>query len=117
MARAGKVVCLEQEFQVALGAPMMAGEDRGYPLPQDLQIRGAGLTATVRARRQLLRTNPMELIPQPFRFFLSLLSEPRQVWASASFDLQCTPQGEARSLSMSGTGVMALNYLNPTRGE
>lgn len=117
VARAGTVVVLGQEFEIALGAPMKAGEDPGYPLPQNLQIRGPGLTATVRAMRQLLRTNPMELIPQLFRFFLSLLSQPRQVWASASFDLQYTPQGVANPLSMSGTGVMALNYLNPLPAE
>jgi hypothetical protein len=107
VARGAKV---EQQNGGALelGPPLGGAAD--YPLPSRLTMRAGDLRAEVVVGRELLRVDPLDIIPQPFRFLLSLRSKPKRIWAAATCTLTAedgTPQGPPID------GVLALNYANP----
>ncbi len=54
-----------------------------YPLPERLEIRGAEHSGAIALDREWLRFDPLEVIPQPFRWFIRRRSEPQEVWAEA----------------------------------
>lgn len=111
-ARGGKIVCQTSDSKVLLGEPFGSLGSVDYPLPSKLEVGAGGIRATIRVRRELLRINPMKVVPQPFRFLLSFRMAPRQIWAEAEFDLECLPPGENAPLAIHGNGVMAVDFLN-----
>jgi hypothetical protein len=115
-SRAGAVLARREDFAVAAeDAPGLRGE-AGYPLPRSIRFEGAGLAGSVRVERELLRTNPLAIVPQPFRFLLSFRSAPRQVWAEAHVAVGLDrPAEEGDALALDGAGVLAVHYLNPTK--
>ncbi len=47
------------------------GPEPAYPVPLRMTLRGAGLEGTLEFAEELVRVDPMGIIPQPFRWFLS----------------------------------------------
>lgn len=115
LARGANVVRRADFAVTAEGVSAPRGEAR-YPLPGTVRIGGDGLEGTIRVERELLRTNPLSIVPQPFRFLLSFKSAPRQVWADARFALRlAAPAGEGGAVAMDGEGVLAVHYANPMK--
>lgn len=86
-----------------------------YPVPAELRFTGEQLELTVSSQRELLRVNPLNIVPQPFRALLSLRSSPRRIWTEASWHLR-SPAAEGRpAIDASGTGVTSLTFPNPWR--
>lgn len=111
--RNGKVVYQSADFELALDQAGAATADRKYPIPGHLLIRNGQIALDIRPQRLLLRTNPLDAIPQPFRSFLSLRSAPQRVWADASFHLQLAAGADGAPVITDGQGVLAVNFLNP----
>lgn len=62
---------------------LLAGSNPDYPVPSTWtgSLAEARWDATV--ERERLRMNPLDILPQPFRFLLSLGGRPQRVWADA----------------------------------
>jgi hypothetical protein len=90
-----------------------ATADSKYPLPSRLLIHNAEITAEVRPQRVLLRANPLDAVPQPFRFVLSLESAPQRVWADASLHLTLAADGDRPPIDVATDGILAVDFLNP----
>lgn len=91
-----------------LGPPLSGARD--YPLPRGLAIRAGGIDARIEVQRELVRVDPFDIIPQPFRFLLSLRSRPMRIWAAA----KCTLTGPGGGPTATAVdGVVAISYANP----
>ena len=84
---------------------------------------------------ELIRFDPLAVLPQPFRWFVRRKTKPQQVWAEARIGVRLSPTletpslpdpGEAESDSNSKreteeetavrsvTGVASITFLNPS---
>ena len=116
------------------------GTSSDYPLPGAFQIRDEPFSGQITLGQEWLRFDPLEVIPQPFRWFIRRSSQPQEVWADARIEvtLLVTPEipplpnaGETTSAKTvegsrsrretedetakrSVTGVASITFLNPT---
>lgn len=94
------------------GAAALAGGEERYPVPGRLVFRSDAATLTAEPQRALLRVDPLEIVPQPFRMLLGLRSAPRRVWAEGGWSLQWSGAG-GKASERRGRGVTAVTYTNP----
>lgn len=104
-------------FEMTLGPSVLPTADRNYPIPEQLLVRDGRIRLDIHPQRLLLRTNPLEAVPQPLRFIYSRKLEPQWVWMDALFHLQLTPGGGSTGapLSVEGRGILAVIFINPLR--
>ncbi|HYD47339.1 MAG TPA: hypothetical protein VEB21_03285 [Terriglobales bacterium] len=91
----------ERGFGEALGGPSR------YPLPRTVRLDAEGALLTMTVARELLRLNPIEVVPQPFRFVLSLKMNPQKISATGDCALKLG------SREIRGGCSTAVTYLNP----
>ncbi len=70
--RDGKTAYQSADFELLLGRANPAISEEAYAVPGRLMIRADRLAVDVRLERPLLRANPLELVPQPFRLLFEL---------------------------------------------
>ena len=107
--RNGEALFRTTDFVVEIGD----GDASGYPIPTRLQIRGKDVEGTIETGPILVRANPLENIPQPFRFLLSFKMNPRRVWTRSSFELTLRVAPDLPAIALKGSGVTTVTYLNP----
>jgi hypothetical protein len=85
------------------------GGDPRYPVPARLNLRNGTLALSVDVRRELLRWDPLEIVPQPFRMLLALGGPPQRVWCDATVDVAVTAGGPAPFRARTG-GIVAATF-------
>ena len=113
LERDGRLAYQTSASDLTLAPARPLGADRDYPLPGELIARDGALTVEIQPQRVLLRTDPLGVVPQPFRFFLSLRSAPQRVWADAAFHLRLAAGGDGAPFEADGEGILAVDFLNP----
>ena len=80
-----------------------------YPVPRILEIRGPKVSGEIALRRVLASDSPLNMIPNPFRWFLKFKMNPRRVWAASQFELRVESDVSdgAAVTTLSGEGVSA----------
>ncbi len=104
-----------QAFDAAVqvaSTPLPGSEER-YPLAKRFEFRNQRVGLTVEPFAELLRVDPLEIVPQPFRFLLGLRSSPRRVWANARSHLRLTPAEGREPVELRALGLTAVSYTNP----
>ena len=84
-----------------------------YPTLSELQISGSGIEGAIQSSSTLAEIDPLEAIPQPFRFLLSFKLRPHRVWARASFEVRLRPGRDTPETVLKGSGVTTITYTNP----
>ena len=86
---------------------------KGYPVPERLILSGPRIRGEITLEKLLVRHDPLELVPQPFRWFLSFKTRPSQLWLASSYQLvvQGAP-GEA-AIELDGAGATSIFFMNP----
>ena len=91
------------------------GEDesseKGYPIPRSLSLRGEDVRGRVDLGSTILRHDPLDVAPGPFRWILSFSTEPSQVWLESRYAIEWLAEGEP--IALEGVGVSSFYYLNP----
>ena len=88
-----------------------AGREPAYPVPEHIDISGDGVTGRVTLGRERVRADPMLIIPQPFRWFLSREIAPRRILLDARLELR-TNEGE---LLLEVPALVGVTWTNPQR--
>lgn len=97
-------------------------KDPGYTLPGEFRLTSAALDGRVRLEREVLRHDPLEYLPAPFRWLAATTFNlhPRRVWVVSPFTMTMPPTPGTLTLVRSaplierqGTGVTAVTFLNP----
>jgi hypothetical protein len=99
------------DLPVILGEQLTAPGDPAYPVPARWQFGEPEAGGTVRLEREWLRWAPLDIVPQPFRFLLSLRAVPQLVWADAAIDLDLAADGASGAAKVrggQGTALVAL---------
>jgi hypothetical protein len=88
-----------------------------YPVPPILELRGPEVEGTIRLGAEILGEAPFDVVPQPFRFLLSLKARPRRVWAEAGFELKLKSGPQGSESILRGSGVSSVTFANPLPPE
>ncbi len=113
VARNGKLLHQTADFELELGySPNAQGGE--YPTPSELRIRSSGLDGAIQIGPGLADINPLEAIPQPFRFLLSFKLRPHRVWARASFEVKLLVGQDTPETQLEGSGITTVTYTNPS---
>lgn len=108
----GKKVFESAAVKADTSAPRLAGTEERFPVPSRIELRDAQVTLEIGPEREMLRVNPLEVVPQPFRMLLGLRSSPQRLWADGAWSLKLERPG-AKKIERSGRGVTAVTYTNP----
>jgi hypothetical protein len=111
IARAGGILYQSNEFKLSTSGRSSAQSDPEYPLPATLRFRSREVEGEIRLGVGLVHHDPMEDIPQPFRFLLSFKMRPHRVWTDSSFEV--TLKSGSDPVKIRGSGVAAVTFLNP----
>lgn|GEM_PF-1590333 len=107
----GEAVYRTSDFQLQIERPPRWRE--GYPIPTSLRIHGSDVEGSIVAKKPLVEADPLDDIPQLFRFLLSFKMRPKRLWALASFDVEFRADPDLPAVSLRGSGVTTVTYLNP----
>jgi hypothetical protein len=121
IARDGEVLVQTTDFELDLIDPPSRSDlvdppnqKRGdYPTPSELQISGSALEGAIQRGSTLAEVDPLEAIPQPFRFLLSFKLRPHRVWARASFEVRLLVGQDTLETVLKGFGVSTITFTNP----
>jgi len=109
--RDGEAIFQTSDFHLDIERPTRWRE--GYPVPASLRIVGPGIEGTISSGPVLVEVNPLDDIPQPFRFLLSFRMRPKRFWTLASFDVRLRVDPNLPAVSLQGSGITTVTYLNP----
>jgi hypothetical protein len=111
ISRGGETLYESNDFGLSYAGRSGAQNDPDYPVPGSLQVQGRSVSGVIRLGAGLIHHDPMEDIPQPFRFLLSLKMRPHRVWMESSFEI--TFESHSDPVSIRGSGISTVTYLNP----
>lgn len=97
-----------------LGSAATSGGDPRYPLPAEWSGKAAGLLLQVNVGPELLRMNPLALLPQPFRLLLSLGARPQRLWANARVSVDFGEDGAGPANPTEIHGIATATFAQPT---
>jgi len=107
------------EVDVATSGDACVGRREGpcskqteYWVPKSLGVKSRGLEAQFRLEKMLLASDPLELLPGPIRWVVSLVMRPHRVWAETAFDVTLSPGPEHLPIPQQGSGITAIAFLN-----
>lgn len=86
-----------------------------YPVASAWGATTAGVDVRATLGRELLRVNPLAILPQPFRFLLALGGRPQRVWADARVSLDLKAEEAAPALRAELRGIATTAFARPVR--
>lgn len=116
------------------GSRLLSGQaGRGFPVPDRFDLAGTENSGVIRLSNEWLRFDPLEVIPQPFRWFIRRSSQPQEVWADTriavsigrALESPSPPtsktervsnsirESEDETAELNVTGVASITFLNP----
>ncbi len=113
----GRVIVDQPRLSLDAGPPIALQRRAGYTIPSRLDFDAPGLRGSLQMSRLLLEDDPMGVIPQPFRWLMSLKSQPHRIWIESPFEVRVPGAQSASQETLRGTGVAAFNFLNPLDAE
>ena len=84
-----------------------------YHVPQQLHFESERFKGSIQLNQLLLRHDPLDDIPQPFRFLIALKLKPRRVWLLSPFHITFQSDQTSEPMHLTGTGVTKVSFLNP----
>ena len=106
----GRVVYETPNFALSLDGT--AEKSKGYTVPGMLQLKSEKTAGQIQLDRVLLRYNPLDDLPQPFRWLVSLKARPQRAWALSPFEVSFRPDPNQAPIRLRGTGVTTVSFLN-----
>jgi hypothetical protein len=106
-----------RDFHVTLAirgpSLIQSGSKTPYPMPKKLILGNSEVKGSVLFGDQILRHDPLEDLPQPFRFIVGRASQPRRVWSEAGIEVTIGAASGREPRQVQGNGVTAVSFLNP----
>ncbi len=112
IARDGAVI-FESRAAAEIAAASVAYGESDYPVPARMRFADGQVELEAAPERLLLRVNPLEVVPQPFRAILGLRSQPRRIWSDSAWSLRLGAAAGRPAIAASGRGVTSVIYTNP----
>jgi hypothetical protein len=111
--RDGKPVLNVTQITIAHGdeTKLILGAD--YPVTKQLNITGDGISGVIHLNQVLVRHDPLQDLPLPFRFLLSSVAHPQRVWMDSRFEVRIERGPSSTSLQAQGSGITSVSFSNP----
>jgi hypothetical protein len=108
--RRGKDVIYRSD---ALASDIQNSQEAGtsYPLPAELQLKNDEVTLRATTKREIFRLDPTEVVPQPFRFLLTMEMKPQRITADADCQVEL-PHLAGGPVSFAEKCFVVATYLN-----
>lgn len=92
------------------GSALLAGSPAAsYPVPDRFSLAGGSESGEIHLSNEWLRFDPLEVIPQPFRWFIRRSTQPQEVWADSRIAVSIRPALEDPSHPPSGDALRVSN--------
>ena len=114
VSRADRVWVRTDDLTLHFGSGTTIGGDSRYPLTREWETASSTLAAHVAVVRELVRLDPLDIIPQPFRMLVALGGRPQLVWADAKADLRMAPEGRQSTVRAHGNGIVVAAFAQPS---
>ena len=111
--RNGKQILNVTEITIAHGDGKIPELRAGYPIPTQLVVTGKGFSGVIHLNRMLVRHEPLQDLPLPFRLLLSSAAHPQSVWMDSRFEVRIEQGSSSTSLQAQGSGVTSVSFTNP----
>ncbi len=115
-SRAARVLARADDGALTFGDATAAGGDPRYPLASEWEAASPALAARVAVGREVLRMDPLDILPQPFRMLVALGGRPERLWAEATFDLRLPASGAEGAARSKGSGIVSATFAGPSDG-
>jgi hypothetical protein len=111
--RDGKPILNVTQITISHGDEKTSELGVGYPIPRQLVITGEGISGVIHLDRMLVRHEPLQDLPLPFRFLLSSAAHPQSVWMDSRFEVRIEQAPSSTSLHAQGSGIASVSFTNP----
>lgn len=98
---------IESGINVPAGWTERAASSGTYPPPRGFSLRDGALSGEIGLAGEWLRFDPLDVIPQPFRWFIRRSSQPQEVWADAQISVSLSFLPGSPSLPTTGVTTSA----------
>jgi hypothetical protein len=111
--RDGKRILNVTEITISHGDDKSTELGAGYPIARQLVLTAKGISGVIHLDRVLVRHEPLQDLPLPFRFLLSSAAHPQRVWMESRFEVRIEQGPSSTTLQAQGTGITSVAFTNP----
>jgi hypothetical protein len=111
--RDGEPILNVTEVTISHGDERTEELGAGYPVPRQLVLSAKGISGVIHLNQMLVRHEPLQDLPLPFRFLLSSAAHPQRVWMESRFEVRIEQSPSSKSLQAQGSGITSLTFTNP----
>ena len=111
--RDGKPILNVTEITISHGDEKTIELGAGYPIPRQLIFTAEGISGVIHLNQVLVRHEPLQDLPLPFRFLLSSAAHPQRVWMDSRFEVRIEQGPSSTSLQAQGSGITSVTFTNP----
>jgi hypothetical protein len=106
---------MSEHFDLSFTGELKGQRDRGYPVPNVLQLKNAEIEGQIRLESRILQADPFADLPRPFHYLVSLALDlrPQRVWAQSQFEMTWQASSGTAPIQERGSGITAVTFLNP----
>jgi len=111
--RDGRPILNVTQITVSLGDNQATDLGEDYPVPKQLILSGSGISGAIHLNKVIARHEPLQDLPLPSRFLVSLFAHPQRVWLDSRFEVKIEQRPSSTSLHAQGFGLTAVTFTNP----
>jgi hypothetical protein len=111
--RDGKPILNVTEITISHGDKKAVELGPGYPIPRQLILTSRDVSGVIHINQTLVRHEPLQDLPLPFRFLLSSAAHPQRVWMDSRFEVRIEQGPLSQPLQAQGTGITSVTFTNP----
>jgi hypothetical protein len=109
----GRTILDVTEITVSHGEEKTSDLGVGYPVPKQLSLSGSKVSGGIHLNRLLVRHEPFQDLPLPFRILLSSAAHPQRAWMDSRFEVRIEQGPSSKSLRAQGFGFTSVSFTNP----
>jgi hypothetical protein len=111
--RAGEAIANVTRITISQGEEINGELGPEYPIPNRISVIGDGISGEIHHDQMIVRHEPLQDLPLPFRFLLSSAAHPQRVWMDSRFGVRIEQGSSSQSLLVQGAGVTSVTFTNP----
>jgi hypothetical protein len=101
------------EITISLGDDRATELGPDYPVPKQPKLNGFVVSGAIHLNKVLARHDPLQDLPLPSRFLVSLFTHPQRVWMDSQFEVVIERSPSSTSLQAQGSGITSVTFTNP----
>lgn len=109
----GKPILNVTRITISLGDESTKELGPDYPVPARLNFTGSGVSGVIHLNQVLSHHEPLQDLPLPTRFLVSLFAHPQRMWMDSRFEVRIERSPLSTPLLARGSGITSVTFTNP----